>query len=463
MPDFLWSLHYRLFKGIEFPGIHQKLRNISNESQLSTSEWKELRNQNLRNLLIFAANNVPYYQMVFKQTGFDPHRAKLPDEMIRLPILTKSTVRHNTPQLIAQPARKSHMFENATGGSTGRPLRFFQDTNYKTTGAALDAYVRAWWNIKPYDRTALVWGEDREFYDMSLRERFYRWRSRKRSLNAFRMNHETLHEFCRMLNRWRPPYLMGYASALEALAKCAKDNGINTLKFRAIQSTAEVLYPHQRTQIEEAFNTPVYNFYGSRESSNLAAECPEHRNLHLISTWRYVEIIDEKGRSVQEGEPGYIVLTDLSNYAMPFIRYRNEDIARLTHKPCLCGRPSPILKDLLGRSTDIIYTPRGHIIHGEYFTHLFYGRDDIRQFQIRQTALNRLVVRYVPLGDPPVQYMRQVAAKIRSTMGEEVTIDIELCTDIPVPRSGKRCFTISDIDPKDFPISKATKHSSHIP
>lgn len=452
MPDIVWRIHYRLFKGIEFPGIHTRLRDLRDESQLSTSEWKALRDRRLRRLLIFAANNVPYYKKVFNQKGFDPHRARLPDEMTKIPLLTKSTLQRNTPHFISQSVEASDMFRNATGGSTGRPLTFFQDMDYKTTGSALDAYVRGWWDIKPYDRTALLWGEDREFYDMSLKERFYHWRSRKRSLNAFRMNDQRLSEFCKMLTRWQPPYLMGYASALEALAKCAKSMRINTPSFKAIQSTAEVLYPQQRTLIEEVFNSPVYNFYGSRESSNLAAECPEERNLHLISTWRYVEIVDKTGRLVPEGKPGYIAVTDLSNYGMPFVRYLNEDIGRLSNKACLCGRPSPILKELLGRSTDMIYTPRGDIIHGEYFTHLFYGRHDISHFQIRQTALDRIVVRYVPVREPPDAYMTEVAAKIRKIMGEETTIDIELCTDIPIPQSGKRRFTLSDIDPRDFTI-----------
>ncbi|MCK5245046.1 MAG: hypothetical protein KAJ90_07225, partial [Desulfobacterales bacterium] len=82
-------------------------------------------------------------------------------------------------------------------------------------------------------------------------------------------------------------------------------------------------------------------------------------------------IVDDKGNHVPDGQTGYIAVTDLSNYAMPFIRYRNADMAIMAQKPCPCGRPSPVIKELLGRSTDIIRTAHGDIIHGEYFTHLF--------------------------------------------------------------------------------------------
>jgi phenylacetate-CoA ligase len=240
---------------------------------------------------------------------------------------------------------------------------------------------------------------------------------------------------------------MGYSTALEAMALCAQKNKINNLSFKAIRSTAETLWPHQKKLIEEVFNSPVYNFYGSREINNLAAECTQERQMHLISTWRYVEITDEHGRSLSNGESGHITVTDLSNYAMPFIRYRNEDVGILSSELCRCGRPSPVLKEILGRSTDLIRTRKGDIIHGEFFTHLFYGRNDILQFQIHQKSLDRIIVRYVPAEGSTGDYMKGIANKIKARLGENVVVDIEICSEIPViESSGKHRFTISDLN-----------------
>jgi len=232
---------------------------------------------------------------------------------------------------------------------------------------------------------------------------------------------------------------------LEALARFAESREINDLRFRAIRSSAETLRPHQRECIERVFCSPVYNFYGSREVNNLAAECPEHRRLHLISTWRYVEIVDRQGCRVPDGQPGLVAVTDLSNFAMPFVRYLNEDVARLSPEPCPCGRSSPVLEELLGRSSDLIRTREGEMIHGEFFTHLFYGRNDVRQFQIRQTAAGRLVVRYVPNAETAHEFMRDVQRKIRERMGEGTGVDVFPCEQIPVPPSGKHRFTICEL------------------
>jgi phenylacetate-CoA ligase len=238
---------------------------------------------------------------------------------------------------------------------------------------------------------------------------------------------------------------MGYASALDSLAEFAESREIDDLSFTAIRSSAETLWPQQRRRIERVFGSPVHNFYGSREVNNLAAECPEHGRLHLISAWRYVEIVDEEGRPVPDGQRGHVAVTDLSNFAMPFVRYRNDDVARFSPEPCPCGRPSPVLEELLGRSSDLIQTPQGDVIHGEFFTHLFYGRDDIRQFQVRQTALDRLVVRYVPCRNTADEFMSRVKQKICRRMGEGASVAVESCEQIPTPPSGKHRFTISDV------------------
>ena len=446
MLNLIYSAHWHLSRGREFPGIHRRLNELREEGQLSPDGWKQLRNRRLHQLLTFAKEHVPYYRKVFNRVDFNPESANLLDDLKRVPNLTKDIVREYLGELMADTKDRSRIFENATGGSTGIPLKFYQDQEYQTIAAAMDTYVKGWWKIRPYDRIASVWGADREFHELSFKERLYQWRYRSRSINAFRMNDENLLEFCKMLQRWRPTYLTGYSSALEALARCARSHDIRDLNFKAIRSAAEMLWPHQRNLIEETFNSPVYNFYGSCEVNNLAAECPEERRLHLISTWRYLEIMDEEGNRVPDGETGYIVVTDLSNYAMPFIRYRNEDIGKMAKEPCKCGRPSPVLEELLGRSTDLIRTPKGEIIHGEYFTHLFYGRNDIRQFQVHQTSLDRVIVRYIPAHGPLKEYMEEVAKKIRERLGEGVHVEIEVCENIPIPPSGKHRFTISDIN-----------------
>jgi phenylacetate-CoA ligase len=243
---------------------------------------------------------------------------------------------------------------------------------------------------------------------------------------------------------------MGYATALESFARFHLEKGSEKLSFRGIRSSAETLWPYQRELLQKAFDSPVLNFYGSREVNNIAAQCPEEGGLHLISTFKYLEIVDKNGKRLPHGVEGNIALTDMSNHAMPFIRYLNDDVGTLDAAPCRCGRPSPVLKELLGRSTDLIRTPDGEVIHGEFFTHLFYGQEEIKAFQIHQTAKDRLVVRLVPTGDIPVRFLEELIEKITARVGDGVKVEVEFRTAIKALPSGKFRFTISDVKPEEF-------------
>lgn len=424
------------------------------EQSLAPAAWRELQLRRLRAMLVFAGERVPYYRQLFASLRLDPARCELPGDLARIPMLTKDLVRAQGDQLLASDSDRSNWRSNSTGGSTGVPLAFFQDAHYRQVSEGLGHLVKSWWGIRPYDREAYIWGADRDWHERTWRHRWYEWRRRRRGLNAFRMDDAGLESFCRMLTRWRPPYLAGYATALETLARCALRHGWQPT-FRAIRSSAEVLTPRQRQLIEQAFASPVYDFYGSREVNNLAAECPEGRRLHLVSSWRYLEIVDEAGRPLPAGQPGDVLVTDLSNFAMPFIRYRNEDRATLATELCQCGRPTPLLSALHGRRTDVIVLPNGGKIHGEWFTHLFYETKGIGQFQIHQTALEQIILRYVPCGETHAADVERVVAAIRQRLGPSIAVRVEACAAIPCGPSGKHRFTLSDVVVEPLPALAA--------
>jgi len=429
------KLHWYLPRWRQARTLVKLTNELRREREMTACQWQELRNRRLRALLTFAGEHVPYYRRLFDQCGFDPSSADLPNHLRRIPILTKDLIRAHRDELIADTASASGLFKNASGGSTGVPLDFFQDQNYKTFKQAISVYYREWWGIRPYDRTATIWGGVPE-----------RRRLRVRCLNSFEMNGATMREFSKMLADWRPPYLFGYASGLATFAHFVKDNRISGLRFRAIRSGADMLWPHQRELIEEAFRSPVYNHYGSREVNNIAAECPEGRRMHLISTWRYVEIADEEGRPVPVGTPGSILVTDLTNCGMPFIRYRNEDVGALAQEPCSCGRASPVLDQLHGRTTDVIYSPSGEMIHGHFFAKLLQVRGSwFRQFQVYQPSMERLLVRYVPAGPGHQAAIREVLDLMAARLGPGVTLELEVRDQIPPLHNGKHCYVLSDV------------------
>ena len=102
----------------------------------------------------------------------------------------------------------------------------------------------------------------------------------------------------------------------------------------------------------------------------IAAECEKQEGLHINSDNLFVEVINN-GQFVNPGEAGELVITDLNNFSMPFVRYKNEDLAAISDKKCSCGRGLPLLAYVEGRILDAIQVPGGRVLPGEFFPHFF--------------------------------------------------------------------------------------------
>jgi len=336
---------------------------------------------------------------------------------------------------------------NASGGSTGTPVQFFQDANYWDHAYASQWFVESWWGIRPGDRTASLWGADRDIPDQSWLERFFGSIGQIRICNAFALDPKQMERFAKMLVGWQPRYVTGYASALEVFAKFLLDRPALRIRPRAVKTTADVLSEERREIIEQAFGCCVYNFYGSREINNLAAECPARSGLHINALSRYIEIVDDDGKAVPPGVPGRILLTDLTNYFMPFIRYEIEDIGSWTGTACSCGRAFPLLSKIWGRSSDFIVTPEDKLIHSVFFTHLFYDMPDVALFQINQKDLHNIGVYLVlrpGIREYPALLLRE---RLRRAFGPNIAFSVEVVSEIKRPPSGKHRFTVSSVRP----------------
>ena len=180
----------------------------------------------------------------------------------------------------------------------------------------------------------------------------------------------------------------------------------------------------------------------------MAAECEAHTGLHVLADVRYLEFLRE-GQPVQNGDFGEIIVTDLTNYAMPFIRYQTSDLGRPQSQSCVCGRGFPLIQEITGRSSDVLSAPNGRYVHGEYFTHLFYGVPGVRRFQVHQKTLHDVEILVEGDLELPAETLAEMRRKIMAQMGERVAVTFHMVDEIPLTPSGKYRFTISDV-PIDF-------------
>jgi len=149
---------------------------------------------------------------------------------------------------------------------------------------------------------------------------------------------DAVRQFVRVWRTLRPPRLFGHAHSIYILACLVDELRLTGIRPNAIVSSSMMLVPHERAVIERVFGTRVTDFYGCEEVGGIASECERHEGMHINADQLIVEVLREDGTPAGPGEFGAVVVTDLLNLAMPMIRYRIEDMAEVSDRPCSCGR-----------------------------------------------------------------------------------------------------------------------------
>jgi phenylacetate-CoA ligase len=304
-----------------------------------------------------------------------------------------------------------------------------------------------------------LWGSERDILhgSESITLRLLNWISNNVYLNAYRMTPEHMRGFLALLNERRPKLIIAYAQSIYELAQFAEREQIAVAKQSAIVTSSEMLHPFMRAKVEQIFGCMIYDRYGCREVGDIASECQAHAGMHVFPWTNYVEIVDDQGMPVPAGVEGNILVTCLTNAAMPMIRYDIGDRGVLSSSStCSCGRSGQILARVLGRDTDQIRRRDGTLIDEGYFSGFLSYKDWVRKYQIIQKDYDRIVYRIVKAeADYAPHELDEIVDGIRTLMGAECRVEFEFLDDIPASSSGKYRYTISEVPQHSEP---ATRH-----
>ena len=408
-------------------------------------ELETFQQHRLTNLLNHALANVPYYQKVLNGLEVEKNETIHLSSFQEIPLLTKDIIRANFNSLISNDYMDRKPSYNTSGGSTGEPVRFVQDKYYQRWSEAVTRYYYSeilgtdWFRSKKVN----LWGHLREIAHnrTGIKPKVGCWLTNTVFLSAFRMAPQDMERYIFIINSYKPDLIHGYAGSLHELSKYAIKNNLNLYTPRFIVSTAETLRDDMRIGIEQAFGTKVYNFYGSREVSNLAGECPKGL-MHTFDFWNYLEIVDENNKPVEEGEEGRVVVTNLFNYSMPLIRYEIGDLAIRGPDQCGCGNFSHTIAKVTGRVSDPFVLEDGTIIYS-YFNQLFYFKDWVHSFQIVQEEYKQVRIFIKLQGEINRRDQLEIEAQMRLVMGQDCVIIWDVVDEIPKTPSGKYLYRIS--------------------
>ncbi|HNX26313.1 MAG TPA: phenylacetate--CoA ligase family protein [Phycisphaerae bacterium] len=419
-------------------------RQMEKTQWLTTQKLRDIQLEKLRSLVGAALEHTEYYA---KFAGVDKSwRPASLDDIRRLPLMDKLTLNSHREELTNRTVRGG-VIKSSTGGSSGYPLIFYMDRRRQAWDKAARIRSHEWFGISHGMREAYVWNSPIELSRNDRLKHFRDWLINERLFAAYDLCEENIAAYVQKLKRFRPSCVFGYPSSMHLLCMLAEGAGLrlDDIGVKVVFSTAEVLYEHQREVISRAFGgVPVADGYGSREAGFIAHQCP-YGGMHITSENVIVEILRNDGTAATAGEDGEIVVTQLDNYAMPFIRYRTEDVGQLRAGVCRCGRGLELMQVVQGRCNDFLITPHGRRIHSSAVHAMIRVEPGVVKFQVRQAADGSVKIMLVT----DEQFSRDAGERIRRKMLERLGPDgiaaVEYCKDIPLPKSGKYRYVISEL------------------
>ena len=356
----------------------------------------------------------------------------------QLPILAKESLRQKSKDFFT--VSKKEGVVSKTGGTTGKSLEIlFTPDNMQERFAMLDDF-RSRMGYELGKKTAWFSGKSL-LTDRDLKNnRFWKtdhWH-KVRYYSTFHISEKYLKHYVEDLIRYQPEYLVGFPSTILEIAKYGLLHGYqfpaNTVK--AIFPTAETVTESMRVAIENFFKTKMYDQYASSEGAPFICECKEG-HLHLELQSGVFEVLDEEDHPAVSGR---LVVTSFTTEGTPLIRYDIGDSIVLEEegKSCACGNNNPLVKEILGRIDDYIYSPENGKINLGNVSNTLKDTHGIKKFQVIQEELNEIKILLII--DQAV-YSEKIEHIFihnwRDRVGANMTIDLEYVEEIPGEKSGK--------------------------
>lgn len=388
----------------------------------STEELEQIQEEKLKALLSYAKENVPHYRDIKQVKGLE--------DLSQLPMTDKYDVRRNPDSFLSRLCAKSSLLHSVTSGSTGTPLTIYRNHDESKYGRAFQMHHLIEGGVTPFDTQAWI-TTDPYMPNILNRMGFYR----RRHL-IFHGTKQLLDDLISL----KPDALRGTPSFLVPLAHENIDRG-HELSVKRAFCFSEMVSDKARKLITDSFGCPLYDSYGSVETSWISWEC-EKGNMHLHSDHLIAEIVDNHGQPVSRGDYGNIVITPLWQRTMPLIRYKLGDRTAFGPK-CSCGRGLHTLKSIEGRANNLVALPSGELCSSHLITFNLRAIPGILQFQAIQEKDHSINVMILPVGEPSQALKEKIIESLNQAFPERVPVNVEFVKEFKPDKRGKLMDFIS--------------------
>ena len=354
-----------------------------NLARTNNDEFEKFVFNELKNIVKFAKQRIPYYTNSLESSGEVDSFASAPPLLQSLPILSRRQAQENFDGLyFKSPEYDPNDYAiQSTSGSTGKPVSVMKFTPLYS--AEYDALTLTEWQLNNRDtsKTISTFRIIETEYDEVPLGAPLSYIGATRLHTSRSVLKRTIPELLDELHRLRPDYLFVNGIVARQLAMAQLESSYEPIRIEQFLTVSDRVDPQLRILISEVFGARIIDRYSSEEFGYIALQCPVHDHLHVCSPSLIVEVVDENGNACGVGVPGRVLVTSLHNFAMPFIRYDIGDIAEFG-EPCDTGITWPVLNQVNGRVRDGITLPDGQFHLVTFFESKMLGNRKLRDFQI---------------------------------------------------------------------------------
>lgn len=410
------------------------------------SSFEEIRVQQtawLKSLLVHAGENVEHYRESFKQAGFEPRDLRSLEDLQLLPLLSKETLRTAGDRMLAGNFTSKQVVTLNTSGTTGKSLKISVDLASRRKAYDFVTRYHNWAGLENSRNNATFGG--RTIVPQSQKSRkFWRYNAVMGNylFSTYHLSEENLPHYINKLREVQPRFIESYPSAVYIVAKFMEEHGLAGIRPKAVLTSGETLFDHQREVVERVFGCKLFDQYGCTEQALFVSQC-EEGTYHAHPEYGIVEILDDDDAPVGPGVVGRVVCTSFVNSATPLIRYDLGDTACWSDGKCRCGRNFPIVKEISGRKDDYVVKTDGTKIGR--LDPVFKAVDSVQLAQIVQLDLKHVVVKLVPGSTYCREDRDNIVAELQKRVGEDMSIAVEEVADIAKTNNGKFRAVISHV------------------
>lgn len=359
-----------------------------------------------------------------------------------LPIMEKSDYQDDFEKLLSNGYSKKNTYIANTSGSSGHPFFFAKNKEAHAMTWALVKDRYNWHDLSLISKQARFYGIPLETTSR-FQEKIKDFILNRVRFPIFDMSDKVLSNFIKKFKKIKFNYIYGYTNSLVLFARYLLRNNIilkevcPTLKLCI--PTSETVTKEDRKILADGFGVKIVNEYGVSEAGGIVAFEDRDSNWIISAETQYVEVVDDNDQPVPNNKSGNIIITDLHNKAMPFIRYKVGDIGVISNYKV--DNKYPVLKKLLGRTNDNIILPSRKVSPGLTFYYIsrsiLESSGVLKEFIIRQTELDTFLFDVVTDRDLYDNEIKSIKKKLALYLEPGLKFKINRVPFIKRPPSGK--------------------------